>query len=449
MTRLLPALFCRALLAGEQSPANAPLVNLTVTAVDSSGQPVSDLRADDIQILDNGKPRKVVWLHALPRKGSSTLRSEAAKGAREHSNRGVTAGPSTFILFDLFNADLATRGFGATEITRVLERLESSDTVYLYLLDSKARLFVLHGVAATNRQNPDSIPWTRRIKPLLDQALQETSGMKMQDDRYTNLRIGPTWQALSGLAAQTAQVPGPKSFLWITQGVENGVIWPGGALRIDTVPLRDFAANLNALETAVYSVEQRPPGSLSTDNEGSPGDTLEKLSALTGGRRFPSGATEDALAQAMSGAQRMNYRMAFSPDRMDGKYHKLRVTTARTDIKIQTAQGYYAAAVPNVERRDAAIMDAFGGSPFEYPEIGLAATMAKLEGAPGQARLTIRADAPDVLFVKQGTRYKARLVVELARYGSSGLGTIAAGIPVNLDMSEEDYAKATTSTTVL
>src|SRR5580658_2633561 len=88
------------LLTGQSSPNSAALVNLNVTAVDSRGQPVADLRPEDFQIQDNGKPRSIVWFRALP-------------GKRSQTDRAATAAPATFILLDLFNADFAARGLSA------------------------------------------------------------------------------------------------------------------------------------------------------------------------------------------------------------------------------------------------------------------------------------------------------------------------------------------------
>ena len=79
------------LLIGQSNPESAPLVNLNVTAVDGQGRPVPDLRAEDFQILDNSKPRKIVWFRALQRKRSQAV-------------------PATFILLESFQREL--RGSG-------------------------------------------------------------------------------------------------------------------------------------------------------------------------------------------------------------------------------------------------------------------------------------------------------------------------------------------------
>ncbi len=416
------------LLMAQSGPQSIAPVNLNVTAIDSQGRLVPNLQAGDFQVLDNGKPRPIVWVRELPRKGP----------------------PATFILLDLLNADFAARGLSATEITRAVERLESGDNVYLYLLTAAEKIFAIHSVRQAGAQaTAEDGPWTRRVKPMLDQALRQVNGLKTQDDRYAYLRIEPTWKALAVLIPQLAEVPGPKSFVWITQGVENGFFDQGRTFQLDTAPLRTFAANLNALQTAAYSVEQRPNGSLPPQNEGSPGDTLAQLSELTGGHVYPSDATGQAIEQATGNPLRMNYRIAFLPDRLDGKYHKIRVTAMRKDIKVQTAERYYAVAPPDAAQRDQAIEDAAGRSAFDYPAIAFTAAATPVQGSPGQFRFSIRVHAADVELLKvdllkQGARYKGSLGIAFVESQPDGQKVIADGKPADLDLSADEYAKALT-----
>jgi hypothetical protein len=185
-----------------------------------------------------------------------------------------------------------------------------------------------------------------RIKPALDEALSKVNGLKSENDRYEMLRIEPTWKALFSLTNEIGKVPGPKSFLWITQGIENGVMQPGHEMIVNTIPLRVFAANLNSLQTVAFSVQERPNGSLIVDNTGSPADTLRQLAELTGGRAYPSDTVEKALVEAVNNPPRLNYRLQFAPEKLDGKYHKLRITALNKDVKVRGPQSYYAAPLP-------------------------------------------------------------------------------------------------------
>jgi VWFA-related protein len=299
------------------------VLTLNISATDGHDKPVSGLKAEDFQILDNGKPRKVVSFDVLPANG--------------------TAKSTLFILLDLFNADLAARGYTENEMVKGLQHQESVDNVYVYLLTSAGTIYPVRAVGSPAGDKP----WTEQIKSVLDAALGKVNALKSQDDRYEVLRIQPTWQALFNLTNEIQKVPGPKSFLWVTQGIENGFMQPGREMVINTTPLRVFAARLSSLEGVAFSVQERPNGSLATDNTGSPGDTLRQLAELTGGRAYASDTTEKAIAEAINNPPRLNYRLTFAPDKLDGKYHKLKVTSANKDVKVQSPLSYYASPLPS------------------------------------------------------------------------------------------------------
>src|SRR5271170_2448873 len=128
--RLLLAWVVLACAAKADSPAK--LVTLNVVALDNKGQPIGDLTADDLQIQDQGKHYKI----AVFRKNDSKPDIAApALGPHEFSNRsGIVASPVTLILFDLLNDTLRAQGYAKTQLVSALQRLDSSDFVYVYLL---------------------------------------------------------------------------------------------------------------------------------------------------------------------------------------------------------------------------------------------------------------------------------------------------------------------------
>src|SRR5579872_4804435 len=77
-----------------------PVQNLSLVALDSHGQPVTDLTADDFVINDAGKDRKVAFVRHIERR----LAAGAALGPGEFSNRGERNIPhATVILLDMMN----------------------------------------------------------------------------------------------------------------------------------------------------------------------------------------------------------------------------------------------------------------------------------------------------------------------------------------------------------
>jgi len=411
-----------ALLVAKQSPRNPPpLITLNLSAVDGEGRPVQDLHAGDLQVIDDGKPLPVVWLRSL-----TTTRAREPR--------------ATFILIDLYNNNFQSRGLAENEVVQALAKIDSGANIYLYLLTPAATIFPVHGIAASS-----DAQWTQHVKASLDEALRQVNGIKSADQTNPIQRIPPTWKALSHFVAQLAQVPGPKSLVWITQGIQNGFFVPDYTRHFvqNVTPLREFADVLNALGTAIYTVEQEPRGSLEVASQGSVTDTLDKLSELTGGQSFPTDSTSQAITQAMASVQRTNYRLGFSPQKTDGKYHRIHLTSTRSDVKIQAAERYYGSGTDpdrDLTARDPgrmleSIESSIGQSPFDYAEIGVRASLSN-------STLTIHLDGHDPLFLQEGGRYQAELSVYITARGPNGATKSVGPLAVNIDMSEAEHAKA-------
>ena len=138
-----------ALLGQGPAPPAAPLANiitLNVIARDSHDQPVTDLGTDDFQVTDQGKPQHLTVYGPQDR-----AKLAAPPGSHEGSSRAALPAHTVLILFDLLNADFSYRGYATEEIERSLEKLESSDNIYLYLITNSGNLFSIHGLPGRGR----------------------------------------------------------------------------------------------------------------------------------------------------------------------------------------------------------------------------------------------------------------------------------------------------------
>jgi VWFA-related protein len=343
------ALAVCALLARAQS--QPPHVILNVTALDAKSHPVTDLTDADIQIFDEGKLLRIA------------------------SFKLTAAAPTTLVLFDLLNAVPLHREYTASLIVKALEPLETGDSVYLYLLTNHAEVYPVHALPpqAGNAQDdgrPAVTPWTRQVHPLLDQAIQNVYGLRHMDDKDRGIRSEATFYALGKLGEQFTELPGPKTIIWITSGVANWLDYPYGCREarfeeglgtylagtcntdctaqfksrqcIDYTPfLRHFCALLDRHNTILSSVEDTPAGSLPPADRGTPKDTLQQLSNLTGGRMYDGGEVVKAIAQSLEDA-RARYQLAYDAPSPDGRYHKLRVACGRKGIRIESPRVYFA-----------------------------------------------------------------------------------------------------------
>lgn len=384
---MLIALACLSAIA--QQGSEVPVVNLNVVALDSHGQPVTDLTAADFEIADAGKARAIAYIRHIDRR----LAAMPAPGPNEFSNRtGAVIPHATVILLDLMNMRFNTRSLAANQIVHYLQSLESADYLYLYFLTIDGRIFTVRGLpgnAGATSETGDS--WTRQIKQVVDNAMRTVLRTR-PIDMDVAVRTQLTYIALDRLAAELSGVPGRKNIVWVTDGVPLTL----GPIRSDTGDVVDFtpmlkklSAALDRAQIAIYPSRQimigssdAPPDEPGVPNRGGAGggvlstETLKQFASMTGGR--PDGGRDigAAVAQAMIDA-RTSYALGYYEplEGWDSKFHKLRVTCKRKGVRLQTKTGYYAWPEDPADIARQAIQTTMAQS-LDAAEIGIRATVS-------------------------------------------------------------------------
>jgi VWFA-related protein len=417
------------------------LLDFTVVAVDNHGQPVNDLTSDELQVTDAGKRQQIAFF----RHSDNKLWKTPVLGPNEFSNHDAAGNrPVTLVLFDLMNERFDTRGVTANQLIHDLEKSESTDGLYLYLLTQDGRTFAVHGLTGPEegiREEKD-VPWTREIKPLLEGALREVLRMKPADIAMdVNIRVQVTLSALDEMAQRLSMFPGRKNIVWVTDGVPLAL----GPHRSDTGDFVDFTPQLRQLadvfdryETAIYPVQPIMLGSPDTVGGGNGMEsraTLEELAGLTGGRPTSSKDFGAVIRQAVSDVG-TGYQLGYyaQPVNWDSKFHTLRVTCTRKGVRIQARSGYYAWPEPPGARAERAI-DAAASTGFDAGEIGIRGMMTPDSQNPQEVRLSLRIEAKDIVLAPSGDRYNGQLRIAMVRYLSDGRVASSPIIPFNLDYS--------------
>jgi hypothetical protein len=154
-----------------------PVVRLDITAFDQSGNAVTDLKAEDLEVADGGKPQPIPYLrHDYDERGQS-----AKLPPGEFSNRNGGPNPRAIaILFDLLNESLENRGLVVAEMERELQKLEMADYVYLYLLAKDGSVSAVHPVPKPEELAHPSAAWTKQVHDDLDRAIQSLPQIRTQ-----------------------------------------------------------------------------------------------------------------------------------------------------------------------------------------------------------------------------------------------------------------------------
>ena len=422
------------------------LVSLNVIAVDSRGQPVTDLRRDEFQVVDASKHQQIAFFRHLDGK----LPQVSALGPGEVSNSGRANAPRvTLVLLDLLNLRFDTRALSANQIVEQLGNIEAADDLFLYLLTLDGRIFAVHGVNAAEPMSEQAgMPWTRQLKPLLDQALRTVQTVRPIDTTDVNVRIAMTFEALQQIAAQLAAFPGRKNVVWVTDGVPVSL----GEYRSDTGEPVDFTPQLRQLSewfdrsgVAIYPVRQVMLGSPDALGRGSGVGSiqfLDDLAGLTGGRPTGSKDVGMAVRQAMRDL-RSSYQIGYFPaeKNWDDKFHNLRVICTRKGVNIQARTGYYAWQEAPDARADRAIGAAVAGQ-SDAAEIGMRGLVTPDPQNARKVKLDVHIAANDVALVQEGDEYAGQLRIACVQYHADGRVTGSPIVPFDLhyDAAARDKA---------
>ena len=417
---------------GREAPVK--IVQFSAVALDSAGRPVGDLTAEEIQIVDAGKPQKV----AMFRHSDSKLQQVPPPVLGEFSNRGTANVPrATLVLFDLLNESFGTRGAAANYLAQGLKTLESSDYLYLYVLTQTGRLFPVYGLPDASHEAPAAggVPWTRDAKAMLDNAVNKVFQLR---PAYMDIdaRVRTTYRSLGSVASLLGGIPGRKNIVWVTHGVpiEIGARASASDMGIDYTPLlRQLSLTMDRANVAVYPVMQVTPGmampgtpEAQYSGMGSQ-DTLQQMADLTGGPPQSTKSIGEVVRQAMNDV-RTSYQVGYypPPQNWDGKFHKLRVTSTRKGVRIQAKTGYYAWLDQTSDEQDA--LDSAAAPAFDASEIGMRGTKSARSKGPDITHFAVRVDPSDVAhFAAGGAVRRSPGSAGGGLFGGRGAGAVGGG----------------------
>jgi Ca-activated chloride channel family protein len=283
--------------AQQRFKAGVDLVNFSVTLTDKQGAPITGLKAEDFEVIEEGKPQAIAYFSegnpedgdslgdALPLHLGLTLDTS---GSMERDIHDVRTGVikflnanSTAVDFTLvdFDTEVRVTRYGADEIERLIERIR--------------------------RRKPDG--WT---------ALFDAVGVYLHS-------VGP--------------LDGQKIMLLYTDGG-------------DTRSELTFSDTLDLLKSAditLYAIGylENQPSSVRTQQQ----SQLQRMAAITGGQAFfPSSIKElEKIYEKIQKEIAARYSIGFTSTdaRKDGSWRKVEIKVKRTDLKsakLRTRTGYFA-----------------------------------------------------------------------------------------------------------
>src|SRR6185437_7517273 len=342
--------------ASQQSGTTIPAPVLKVTTrlvladavvTDHAGHAVTDLKPEDFEITDNGKPQKVRFFH-LQQTNEQASNGSAPPVPQWKLQPGVytnipdpgtVTGPPTVLLVDGLNTPGADQSRMRQQLLKYLQQLGPRRSIAIYLLGrdlsvlqdftddpqllqaALSKLGPFGSVTLQPEAGPDDLfirdfgsVTGAQLPALVLQHLREFETEQLS--RETDDRVGITVAALSRLAQILAGYPGRKNLIWLSGAFPMSIV-PDQNNRMAADAQRsyakqiDFAANLlTDAQVAVYTVDVRglDNNSLSAETNGADasgqvrrnGAFQEELSRQEGGDTDIH-ASEKELAEQTGG----------------------------------------------------------------------------------------------------------------------------------------------------
>ncbi len=409
------------------------LVQLNIVATGAKGEPVTDLHASDMRIEEDGKPHPIVFFRFA---GSNREVAPAADG--EFINRPGL--PPIVLLFDRWNEKLELGAESWGDVGRALESQESVERSYVYFLTPKGDLYPVHPLPPADadlRGVPSPSP--KQVRAWFDDAVKKLNGLRDMDVYDPGIRADTTFKVLSQLGTEMSAIAGEKTLLWVTRGIPLRLFIDDPNFDL-TPAVRRMSTSAVEAKIAISAVDESERGA-GADPLGASRQTLQLITALTGGRWYQSADAPNALAQSISDT-RGKYRVAYFADYKanDKKEHKIRIETSHKDVRFVTREGYFGdTPEPDPSIMEEASLNAESHSPFDVSEIAV----RSITRATGRVNIRkIHVNPSDVLLLEKGEKYQGRLSVAFAVYSQGTFKGITKPDSVDLNLRKDQLAQA-------
>jgi len=298
-------------------------------------------------------------------------------------------------------------------------------------------------------------------------------------------RAQTTAKALEQIATHLARVPGRKTLIWLSGSFpfylindeRHSSLASNREERTFNDEINQAVKALSAANIAIYPVDARgligmpawdpanPPDPIEVPKQGKTSryeafgkagngqlgtmsvdmpdgiETMKDLADGTGGRAFyNNNDLQSAIGKAMEDAQ-VSYMIGFyASDPPDEAFHEIKVKVDRPGVEARYRSGYFstAAKAPGEMDRMAIMRDATA-SALDATEIGLLASIARVEEPAGALHVLLKMDLGDFALENRNGRWTGAADINFVGQAADGTAVALASKTITFDLTNEVY----------
>jgi len=468
--------------------ATTRLIEVNVIVRDRRGAPVRDLKKEDFQIFDNGKPQPI---SVFSMDSNAVLPQAEPLPPNIFTNtlqqKGAVPSSVTVILIDSLNTPWKDQAWSKQQLVKYLKTIKPEDRVAIYALGPGLR--VLHDFTTDSsgllkqleRYNGSAIPEGDKADSSFANdlaAIQFDSwmnggggGMSPQErDFYVVNKVQGTLHAIEFIADHLSSLPGRKNLIWLSggfplqigMGSEKAMFDPSREQRTFGPEVEHAIKALNDANVAVYPVDARglvadtrfdassrtvnlaPKLSMGPVVEHQ--QTMSVLAGATGGHAyFNTNDLSKAIRDAVDDSE-LTYTIGFYPasETFDGRFHKIDVKTpGHGGLNIHYRKGYYDVAdQPHDEKARRTELQNAVWSPLDSSALGLVVKVTP-SGAdhPNSLDVFVRVDPNGVGVTRNGERNDGAIDLLMIQKNDRGRTYNGENSTITLAMKPDTYQK--------
>jgi VWFA-related protein len=327
--------------------ATTRLVVIDLVATGDQGGAITDLKREDISVLEDGVPQKLASFNFVRPVPRPSVEQHMQAGIVTNAPQYRSATSYNIILLDAVNTDFSSHAYAQDMLAKYLATSPDIQPTAVFALDG--RLTILHDFTTDTKALHDVVAGFKPQGPTHIPDVYSAASPFGRTGSFQSSANGRqlTINTMHYLARALTGIPGRKNLVWISEGFPLN-LFPEVTLGDAAVAIEDYsriaekiADELMNAQIALYPIDA---AGVTSNDRFSAHTAMLSMSERTGGKTFYNRNDIETGVRTSIDDGATYYSLSYYPENhtWNSKFRKIEVKVARPGIKLQYRRGYFA-----------------------------------------------------------------------------------------------------------